>query len=59
VLRDPDHIDPICPSVFVGSGDISLDERGAQTQHRNTPNCTTTTAATTEQEISRNEFSYG
>jgi hypothetical protein len=31
VLLDPDHIDPTCPAVFVGSGDISLDKRGAQT----------------------------
>src|SRR5437667_565247 len=51
VLLGPDYLDPICRSVFVGSDDISLDERGAQTKHRNIPKCATTT---TESEIRRN-----
>jgi hypothetical protein len=55
-LRDPGGLDPICPPVFLGSNDISVDKCSASAQYRNVPESTATTAAT-ESEINQHECS--
>jgi len=52
---DPGYLGFICDAVFIGPQNVSLDERGTGTPHKNAASSTTSTTAA-EPEIVRNKF---
>src|SRR5260370_6278648 len=56
MLSDPGRIDVICTVVFIGSWNVSVDERGAGTPYTKAAGSSSPTpASSTEPEIARNQ----